>query len=558
MRLVINKFSILSPSSKSAFTQDFNSKINLIIGEKDSGKTTLVRAIFYTLGCDVRGFDFTNKMPDNIYLMEFDIDNKKYLLLRKMLKGGRGKNYFKVKQDDKISRFYDTRSFKDFLNEIFNIELRTLDKTNKETSLYPNHIFLPFYTDQDYSWQNYLVSTFSSVQFINNYKKLVLEYFTGSRSNDYYKLMLSKGNIKRELIELTALINSKELIIDENNRNISIVENIDVEEFQKQYKHVLSVYENIIMTEHSLKKKLNEKIYQKNVLVEMKKQLDTSIDEVIEGEVTHHCPNCKQIIYNDMDENYILFKSKENLTNEREKVIMFITDIDDDIKLAQSEVKGLKNENYQYKEKLDADSNTIDLLDRANSFALNQVNSRLLDELEILRAKRDKKEESLERIESSLNDLNNTDNSGVYRQRMIEAFNSLNITFTYKTYYTSNLESVNINMSGASKVQAFIAQYLTLYGMIVETDETLTVPMFIDTFLKDDFNDEEIDRTTKYVFDSLKNNYQSFIFIANNNNTLSAVSEYIYNEIKLNSTERLLFSSYDDVYRLYEDFIEND
>lgn len=156
------------------------------------------------------------------------------------------------------------------------------------------------------------------------------------------------------------------------------------------------------------------------------------------------------------------------------------------------------------------------------------------------------------------NDLNNTNNSEIYRERMIEAFNRLNITFTYKTYYTSNLESVNINMSGASKVQAFIAQYLTLYGMIVETDETLTVPMFIDTFLKDDFNDEEIERTTKYVFDSLENNYQSFVFIANNNKTLSAVSEYTYNEIKLKSTERLLFSSYDDVYRIYEEFIENE
>lgn len=113
-------------------------------------------------------------------------------------------------------------------------------------------------------------------------------------------------------------------------------------------------------------------------------------------------------------------------------------------------------------------------------------------------------------------------------------------------------------MSGATKVQAFIAQYLTLYGMIAETDETLTVPMFIDTFLKDDFNDEEVERTTKYVFDSLESNYQSFIFIANNNNTLRTASNYSYNEINLNSTERLLFSSYDDVYRLYEDFIENE
>lgn len=67
MNFIINEFTILAPSIKKAFNQTFKRNINLIVGVKDSGKTTLVRSMLYTLGCDVKGFDFIERYPSNIY-----------------------------------------------------------------------------------------------------------------------------------------------------------------------------------------------------------------------------------------------------------------------------------------------------------------------------------------------------------------------------------------------------------------------------------------------------------------------------------------------------------
>ncbi|EHE8483685.1 AAA family ATPase, partial [Enterococcus faecalis] len=48
MHLKIRKFSILDSLNSKAFHETFEKGLNLIVGEKDSGKTSLARAIMYT------------------------------------------------------------------------------------------------------------------------------------------------------------------------------------------------------------------------------------------------------------------------------------------------------------------------------------------------------------------------------------------------------------------------------------------------------------------------------------------------------------------------------
>ena len=343
MNFFINKFSIISPINKEAFSQEFTSNINLIVGEKDTGKSTLSRAIMFTMGCDVRSFDFLKKFPENIYILEFSINSDDFLLIRRRLKDGKGKNYFKlIKNKLDINIYYDTTSFKDMLNEILGIRLVTTGKENVETKLFPNHIFLPFYTDQDYSWQSYLAATFNGINFIPNIKKTLLEYFSGARSNDYYTLQLEKNKLKADFLEIESLVRSKELIIQENIRNTKIIESIDVEDFKENYKMVLSLYNNIIETEHKIKEELNENIYSKNSLLEMRSKLDLSIETIIEKEIEKECPTCNQRIDNNMEHNYKLLLTRENLINEREKIKMHLGNADKSINESMEQVKTLK------------------------------------------------------------------------------------------------------------------------------------------------------------------------------------------------------------------------
>ncbi|WP_100334080.1 hypothetical protein [Bacillus alkalisoli] len=559
MDFFIKKFSIISPSNKKAFSRDFTSNINLIVGEKDTGKSTLSRAMLYTLGCDVRSFDFLKKYPDNIYILEFSIENDDFILIRRRLKDGKGKNYFKIIKNKYNSNiYYDTTSFKDKLNEVLGIRLITTGKENTETKLFPNHIFLPFYTDQDYSWQSYLATTFNGINFISNIKKILLEYFSGARSNEYYTLQLEKNKAKANFQEIDSLIRSKELIIQENIRNIKIIESIDVEDFKENYKLVLQLYNNIIETEHRIKEELNESIYTKNSLLEMQSKLDLSVENFIKKEIEKECPTCNQRVDNNMEQNYRLLLTRENLINEREKIKMHLDGVEKTINDSMEQVKALKADQNNLEEKLNADATVVSLIERADSYALSRINIKLKEEIKTLELQRKEYEDKLEEVEENLNKLNGRDVSQEYKRLMIQAFNELNIQFSFKNYYTSNLESVEIGLSGASKVQAFIAQYLTIYEMSLKNKEVINMPMIIDTFLKDDFNNDEIKKTAQFIFSKLENTFQSFIFISNNGQTLDTIKEYDFNRIDLTKPYNFFNSNYQETYGKYSKELEGE
>lgn len=558
MNFIINEFSIISPVEKKAFNHRFDQSINLIVGEKDAGKSTLARSIMHTLGCAVKDFDFQKEHIANIYILDFNIGDDNYILIRKQLKQGRGKNFFKViKNTTETNVFYDTKSFSKFLNKIMKIEVVTIAKDKEETQLYPNHIFLPFYTDQDNSWQDYLDSTFHGIKFINNHRKVILEYFTGARPNEYYSLNLKKSQLKITLDELDALLKSKELILEENNRNIVIIESFDLQSFKELYKYFLDTYKNIIDTEHLLKKELNDKIYNKNSFSEMKDNIDSSIENMIASELDNQCPNCNQNIHNSFESNYKLFLTRENLIKEREKVNMSLHDLEEDIVVAQNKVSDLNPTVNDIKSKLDANPNLIDLENRADSYALIRINLKLKKEIDLLRVERDENVEEYEKLEKKLLKLNNKDVSKRYKELMIESFKKLNINFSYKNYYNSNLESVNIKLSGATKVQAIIAQYLTIYEMTYDTNDSIHIPMFIDTFRKDDFNEDELGITSKYIFDILKNKHQAFVFMSNNDQNISTISEYEYSRLDLSTKDQILNKDSEPILDKYYDYISS-
>lgn len=559
MNFCIHKFSILSKTLNKSFSENFDKGINLIVGEKDSGKTSLSRAIMYTLGCDVNNFDLKTKIPDIVFILEFSLDNQDYIIVRKQLKTrGRGKNYFKLINNGYEEVFFDTKTFAERLNNLLNINIITLNKDNERTYLYPNHIFLPFYVDQDYSWQSYLSSTFTGLNFIYNFKKIILEYHSGMRSNQYYELLLQKNEALKEYRKLDSLVDSKNLILQENINNMKIIEDIDIEKFKEKYKTILNMYENIISTEHQLKNKFNEIVYEKNSLIKQHDRLNLTIHAIIPDELEEHCPNCKQIVYKQLDENYKLLLSKENLINEREKIKMQLKDIEKDFSDTNRTIMEINIKGTKLEEKLNADENVISLTERAESYAFSKINDNLQKEIHNLMIERQSKEQELENLESSLNKLNDKNIAEEYQKLMIQAYRELNISFSYKNYYTSNLESVNINLSGASKVQAFIAQYLSIFELTLLNSESVNIPMFIDTYLKDDFNQDEINRTTDFVFEKISKGHQAFIYISNNKDNLSRIEsyDYEYKKIKLESNEQLFTKDYKSTYSKYKNILE--
>ncbi|MGM0881799.1 MAG: hypothetical protein ACQEXQ_12295 [Bacillota bacterium] len=560
MKLIINKFAILSPAEKKAYNIAYSEKTNLIVGRKDTGKSTLARAMMYTLGCDVKNFDFREELPNNIYILTFTIESDEYVLLRKRLKSGKGKNYFKVYKNNYFDGvFYNTKDFAGYLNKILNIPLVTVDKEYNETALYPNHIFLPFFTDQDNSWQNYLVSTFSNLGFIKDFKKTILEYFVGTRSNEYYELKLKQLNLGDQIERKKALLESKELIYKENNRNIKIIENIDINEFRKQYNSVLEVYRNIIEAEHELKKKINEKIYQKNSYLESKKILTSNINDFLDSEIDNECPNCHQRIDRDFNEDFQLYLTRENLINEREKIEMHLKECEIEINKEMEQLNHLKQEDVHLKKTLNSNDSIIELAERADSYALTRINATLEQDIKSLKVELLDLQEDKKTVDNRLKKLKEKDLSTKYKGLMKEYFDELSIPFNYKSYYDTDFESVKISLSGTTKVQAFIAQYLTVYELVQGNKSVIKIPMLIDSYIKDHFNEQDAEKTTKFIFKLLhEKSHQSFVFITDSKQTISSIELDKVFLIKLTNVNNLLSQDYEKIYSEYSPYIQGE
>ncbi|MGF9811056.1 ATP-binding protein [Bacillus toyonensis] len=560
MNFIIDKFAILSPLDKKAFDVEYSRKTNLIVGAKDSGKSTLARAMMYTLGCDVKNFELKEKLPNNIYILSFRIESDKYVLLRKRLKSGKGKNYFKIYKNNQFEGvFYNTKDFAGYLNKIMNISVVTLDNQYKETLLYPNHIFLPFFTDQDNSWQNYLSSTFSNLGFIKQYKKLVLEYFIGTRSNEYYELRLQQSKLHNQIEKKIALIESKELIFEENSRNIKIVENIDINDFKEQYSLMLGIYEKIINAEHELKKKINKKMYLRNSYLEAREQLSSNIDDFMSMEIDKECPNCHQEIEKDFKEDYHLYSTRENLINERELIEMHLKESEEELDTEMELLKNLKQENVHLKNTLNSDGKIVDLAERADSYALSRINTTLEQDIRGLKSDLTELQEDKKTVDNKLRKMKDKDLSTKYKELMRLYFDVLSIPFNYKSFYDTNFESVKISLSGTTKVQAFITQYLTVYKLIQENKSVIKIPMIIDSYIKDHFNERDTELTTKFIFGMLDQiSHQSFVFITDSKQTIDSIELDKVNIIKLSGVSNLLNNEYEEIYSRYSQYIQGE
>ena len=251
-------------------------------------------------------------------------------------------------------------------------------------------------------------------------------------------------------------------------------------------------------------------------------------------------------------------KVKKNLIKEKEKINLELNDVNEKITGLYYELEKISEAGDDYKRKLSSEANVVSLADRADSYALNRVNLKLEDGLKSDKKSKDKLEKKDKIVEEKLNKLNSSNIASNYQKLMIEAFKDLNIQFSYNSYYQSNLESVNIILSGASKVQAFIAQYLTIYKMSIENEHVVHLPLFIDTFLKDDFNNIEIFKTANFIFSSLENMYQSFIFIADNEQTLDSIKKYSFTKLVLTKKYDIFNKEYDEVYDDFKWILEND
>lgn len=186
---------LLSHRDRKARHVNFHPRKNLLRGRNHTGKTSLIRSLFETLGAQPQGKLET--WDDNtVSLLEFSVDERHYFALHQ---NGR-RALFSANREMIVatSKFGEwSRTFCD----ITGFNLVFTDKKESEVQpADPACFFLPFYVNQDGSWQSDW-NTFRGLKRFNSPYGAILEYFTGVCPPEYYRSRAEKGQKSKVLEE---------------------------------------------------------------------------------------------------------------------------------------------------------------------------------------------------------------------------------------------------------------------------------------------------------------------------------------------------------------------
>lgn len=186
---------ILSTKERRGLGLTFRPGTNLVVGKNHTGKSTIIKTLFATLGAKPSG-ELDRWDRTAISAVRFSIDDRQFRAVcdgtRRALFDSEGRLL------TASSSFGEwTRAFSNLVG--FNLVLTRKNETSAQAD--PSCFFVPFYIDQDHGWGKDW-STFASIRQFNRPIQPILEYFSGVRPPEYYKARAESDEEQQHLTEL--------------------------------------------------------------------------------------------------------------------------------------------------------------------------------------------------------------------------------------------------------------------------------------------------------------------------------------------------------------------
>ena len=210
-RLIIQKLIVISQIESRSLEIPFKRGLNIILGGNKTGKSSIIKSIFTTLGSDCKSIEADWKKLISSYLLFFDYGNKQFCIVRQDKK-------FQIFEysGHAYSCIIETEEFHKYSNclmDILEINMPCISNDGKQFNVTPPLLFRFQYIDQDNGW-NKIADSFNRVGYIKDWKPNTNKYVCGYLDDTYYKLQAQK-------IEQTLLKDDKEKELNYNQNFVS-------------------------------------------------------------------------------------------------------------------------------------------------------------------------------------------------------------------------------------------------------------------------------------------------------------------------------------------------
>jgi predicted nucleic acid-binding Zn-ribbon protein len=488
--------------------------VNLIIGENDVGKSTIIKSLYHTLGTDVPGLQNARwKKAKPIYCVRIQIGGRDYSVVR-------DEKFFGVFDDKerlvgKYVGISGARGISNFINPLlgFRIELER-SEDGRLSAAGPAFYFLPFYVDQDEGWTKSWAS-FAGLQQFSNYRKNMLEYHLGVRPQSYYDAR------KRfvELDEERSKIETERLTLDgvrqsyqrrKATRQVEIdpaVFRKEVEELVDQYNAVYERQQKALQTlkdvrndQHGLE---NEIIVLKRAISELDADYAYAEDPQTPDPVA--CPTCGTEIANSILERFGILDDIDQcyeLIDQRKKKLV---DVAEQLHAAEDEYRQITAELAPIDELLKRKRQNVTFAEFVSSEGYKDIMHSLSEDINSFIGRENDIRQGMDALEGELKADRDRrkDINEYYQARMKEFLSQLSVYVLDVSDYKTFDRQIKVNALGSDRPRSLLAQYYAFLHTISKFNQTTTCPLVLDSPLQQEQDPDNINAIFKFIFSEL-------------------------------------------------------
>ena len=506
---------------------EFNSQVNLFVSAGNIvGKSSLMKTLYYSLGYAIKIFPRGWEINNKIVQVNVLLDNVEYKITR-------FKDLYYI-DDNKLP--LTEMEYSLWLQDKLGINILSKEKQSEELkSVYASEVLLPFYVDQDKSWNGYIYKNSSdSYGRYNNIVKDILEYYIGLSNTDIILLEVKKANLAKEISSATRKLKSlilleseqKYLATDQNNE-------FEIEYYQKQIEDHLNKFNEIaeVVAENNKKVfSIQQNIDTLKLDINELEKLCKSYEEK-QSEIKYECKHCNsKLTY---EQSLTRLKIRNNLFEINHLLNIKHNDLKK-LVLKLNYFLNLKGENIDLYNKLKKSLEDLKKSANINHFIELETNKRLarnyLVTERMIREEISTKTDNKSELTKLIND----------KKRLIKDTSKKSKTMFEQLKIQANLQLKEINLneiefldfrevksSGNDANQNILALYIIYFNIIVNYSE-YKLPFGMDSFIKNETSQEFKSAMFKYVENNLfKLGRQTFFSIIEENlNYLELVEDY--------------------------------
>lgn len=293
--LRFKKLWLVSETERAARRVEFSSMRTLLVGRNHTGKSTVVKHLFWTLGCETKGkSDRWDSLV--ISVLEFELDGNPYTAYRRA-------NIYALRNDSTAAVRVTTSypEWSEFMAGLFDFRLMLPTHQNTMAQATPPYLFLPFYMDQDKSWLQQWNSFEKLTQF-SNWKKPLAAYFTGQRPNGYYVARFEESKAKTVANQISQELGVVQAALDRVKKTLPQQKIcLDIRAFKQELSELIRSSTKLKNEQELLRKKAFEYAAQKESLTsqvamarDALRDLEGDLKYLTDGklEQTVTCPTC--------------------------------------------------------------------------------------------------------------------------------------------------------------------------------------------------------------------------------------------------------------------------